>query len=100
MQSRAEATPDRILDSFEEKEILCQDSLENDVAKVTIKLGTSVVTTTVKSRKTSFPEQLATFGGTIGLFTGMSFLSAFEILVWIKRIIFRPCQIAKQSSNP
>ncbi len=64
---------------------LCRLVLESDLAMVTVKLGSPTLVTSVRTRRTTFAEKLATFGGTVGLFTGMSFLSAFEVLFWIKR---------------
>ncbi len=85
---------------------LCEEVLQHDLAAVTVKIGSPTLVTSVRARKTTFAEQLATFGfefimcfvreiifekslffagGTVGLFTGMSFLSAFEVVFWIKK---------------
>ena len=41
------------------------------------------------SMKTNFETKLSTIGGTMGLFTGFSLLSAVEIFYHLFKIIFR-----------
>ena len=58
---------------------LCKDYVQNFVAYVSIDSPTTLVLLTNQDRRIFFYDQLGTFGGTMGLFIGMSVVSMFEV---------------------
>jgi hypothetical protein len=50
------------------------------LAVVTMEISTPVYSEMVRDERTSFGDQLANLGGTLGLFTGMSVLSMVHFL--------------------
>ncbi len=48
--------------------------MENDVALVSVKMASSVYTISRRSARVTFSDKIASFGGTMGLFTGTSFV--------------------------
>jgi len=61
---------------------ICEYLLGNDLALVTVEMDPGGYTLSTKNLRTSMTEKLASFGGTLGLFTGMSFVSIAEIIYW------------------
>ncbi len=53
---------EKLLSEEEELDLLCRSVLEGDLAMVTVKLGSPTLVTSVRARKTTFAEKLATFG--------------------------------------
>ncbi len=41
-----------------------------------------------RNLRVTFADQVASLGGTVGLFTGMSILSFCEILFWLFKLVF------------
>ncbi len=62
---------------------ICKTVFENSVARVTIEVAKPTVLRVEKRKKASFPDQLGTVGGTIGLFTGLSLISVVEMIYWM-----------------
>ena len=61
-------------------EKFCEDYVHRYVSIVTIETPTSTVIKSRKVKAISFIEQLATVGGTLGLFSGVSILSMVEVV--------------------
>ena len=59
---------------------LCQEYLKKYISIVSIETPTDTVTKSKRVRRVSFNEKLASIGGTLGLFTGMSLLSMVEVV--------------------
>ncbi|TRY73988.1 hypothetical protein TCAL_05533 [Tigriopus californicus] len=53
-----------------------------EMTLVEFKLDSPTFTRMTKEAKTTFIDKVATIGGTLGLFTGMSIISMFEICYW------------------
>jgi len=65
---------------------ICMEYLEKHVAFVTVESVSNEVMKTVKDRRVQFTDQLATIGGTLGLFTGTSIISLIELFCLFFRI--------------
>ncbi len=63
--------------------------VQRDVTMVSVKMASSVYTMSKRSARVTLTDKIATFGGTMGLFTGTSFIGLVEILFWIKRVLKR-----------
>ena len=74
----------------------CHDYLQKNIAIVSVESPTGTVTKSKKVQTTTFTQQLATIGGTLGLFTGMSLLSLIEIVCFCFNITKRSCSSAKK----
>jgi hypothetical protein len=58
---------------------LCRDYVKNYGAFVSVEGGNTRLIVTHRDRRIFFYDQLGTFGGTLGLFVGMSVVSFFEV---------------------
>ncbi len=65
---------------------ICKNEVRN-LVHIDVSVPISFVQNVVKQKRTSFVDQLASLGGVVGLFTGMSLLSFFEILFWMLRCL-------------
>ena len=61
----------------------CQEMFKQDIAHVVIKMESQSFTKMKKSLKYNTTIKLGTIGGTIGLFTGFSFMALVELAYWI-----------------
>ena len=59
------------------------------MALVSVKMASSVYTISRRSARVTFSDKIASFGGTMGLFTGTSFVGIAEILFWAHRVFKR-----------
>ena len=66
---------------------LCKDYAKNYVSFVRVESPISKILLTKKDRRIYFYDQLGTFGGTFGLFMGVSVISMFELCFLILHII-------------
>ena len=64
--------------------VLLEHKKETKLHMVRIRFGTFSFDRVTKLLKASWIDKLSHFGGTAGLFTGCSFISAFEFLVSLK----------------
>ena len=64
----------------------CHYFFKNYVTFLSIETPTSSITKSERDIRVSFGDQLAMIGGTLGLFSGMSFLSMVEIICWLGRL--------------
>ena len=64
---------------------LCHKMVETDMAVVKVRLATETYAESRQRIKMKLADKVASFGGTLGLFTGMSFLSIIEIAFWIAK---------------
>ena len=64
---------------------VCKDYVNRYVSYVSIDSPINGVTKSVREQRVNFSEKLAIFGGTLGLFSGMSLLSIMEIFCFITR---------------
>ena len=77
----------------EELKAACEKFVRNYVAYVTVEALNSEVIESRKEMRVTFTDQLGMVGGTLGLFTGMSILSFFEVgwlLVGLIKAFFLP----------
>ena len=58
---------------------LCRNYVQKYLAFVSVSSPTGSVIKTIRDKRFTFFDQLGTVGGTLGLFTGMSFLSMVEV---------------------
>ena len=61
---------------------ICKEAAVNDFAFVRVRFARGTFTRTQKRPTNTFSSKVASFGGTLGLFTGMSFLSLVEVIFW------------------
>ena len=61
----------------------CRESFQNDVAIVEIKIERNSHVIMKKSLKYTITDKIGTIGGSLGLFTGFSFMALIEIVYWI-----------------
>ena len=66
---------------------LCKDYARNYVSFVRVDSPISKILFTKKDRRIYFYDQLGTFGGTFGLFMGVSVISIFEVCFFIFHIL-------------
>ena len=69
----------------------CKEYLKKYVAIVTIETPVDTVIKSKRIARTTFNEQLAVVGGTLGLFTGISILSVIEVLCFCLTLTKRMC---------
>ena len=65
---------------------------ETKLHMVRVRFGTFSLDRVTKHLKTNWIDKLSHFGGTAGLFTGCSFISAFEFLPFIMTLLIMLCQ--------
>ena len=53
----------------------------------------------IKDVRLTFADKLGIFGGTIGVFTGISFITIIEILYWISLMFIDKCLRALQGNK-
>merc|ERR1712197_267027 len=68
--------------------ILAEYVLKNKLRFVRIFFGTPTFDRIVKDRAAKFEDMLAAIGGTMGLLTGFSIISAVEIIYFATKLIF------------
>ena len=73
----------------------CEDSVMKYVAIVTIETPVDTVIKSKRIARTTFNDQLAVVGGTLGLFTGISILSMVEVLCFCLTLTKHVCLIGK-----
>ena len=67
----------------EDRKNFCKEYINKYVSYVSIEALESEVLKSRKERRVSFGDQLAAIGGTLGLFLGMSIISAIEIICFL-----------------
>eukprot|EP00095_Tigriopus_kingsejongensis_P002325 maker-scaffold347_size200506-snap-gene-1.26 protein:Tk02325 transcript:maker-scaffold347_size200506-snap-gene-1.26-mRNA-1 annotation:"pickpocket" len=81
----------------------CVSLWSKEMTLVEFKLDSPTYTRMTKEAKTSFIDKVATIGGTLGLFTGMSIISMFEICYWFmkasRRLISKNIQNVNSPPN-
>eukprot|EP00095_Tigriopus_kingsejongensis_P009175 maker-scaffold145_size311916-snap-gene-1.10 protein:Tk09175 transcript:maker-scaffold145_size311916-snap-gene-1.10-mRNA-1 annotation:"GE16304" len=65
---------------------ICKANLKK-VAMVKFQLSSKQVTRIKRDIRVTVADMISTFGGTIGLFTGMSILSVIEAIFWLGRVV-------------
>ena len=75
--------------------VFCKNLVSNSLAKVSVRFENNKYIKTITDRKVSFTDKLATIGGTLGLFTGMSILSMIEMGYWI--LTYVPRSLSRMS---
>ena len=69
---------------------LCKEYIRNFVAFVSVEGPSTKIIATNRDRRIFFYDQLGTFGGTMGLFVGMSVISFFEVGFLLIYLIMAP----------
>ena len=64
----------------------CERYLRHEYAHVTIRIDGTTYLKRVKSLKYTETDKLSIVGGTLGLFSGFSFIVIFELLYWVVTI--------------
>ena len=64
----------------------CRSYLRHEYAHVTIRIDGTTYLKRVKSLKYTETDKLSIVGGTLGLFSGFSFIVIFELLYWVVTI--------------
>ena len=72
---------------------LCRDYARNYVSFVRVESPISKILLTKKDRRIYFYDQLGTFGGTFGLFMGVSVISMFEVCFLILHMVMSIIQL-------
>lgn len=72
-------------DEFQDLDSVCVDQVTQDLTMVSVVLSSPTMTRNVRQPVVSFEVQIGNIGGTLGLFTGMSILSFFEVWYWVVR---------------
>ena len=67
----------------------CRDYVANGYARITVKVDGSSYLRRSQSIAMSFSDKLGVIGGTIGLFSGFSFVAVFEFCYWIVITLFK-----------
>ena len=73
----------------------CKDYVKKYVAIVTVETPVDTVIKSKRIARTTFNDQLAVVGGTLGLFSGISILSMVEVLCFCLTLTKRMCLIGK-----
>ena len=68
---------------------LCMDYVRNYVSFVSVESPSTGVIITNNDRRIFFYDQLGTFGGTLGLFVGVSVISMFEVGILVLSILWQ-----------
>ncbi len=66
---------------------MCRKVLAEDLALVRVEVASDRYRRHAKTVRVTAMEKVASFGGTLGLFTGMSFISFVEILYWMAKYV-------------
>ena len=77
-----------ILKDYVDYIIFLDDGLRQDLRFIKIKFVAPVFTKVTKERATTFVNMLSEIGGTMGLLTGFSIITAVEIVYFAIKIIF------------
>lgn len=64
---------------------------------VTVETPTSTIIKSTRVQRITISEQIAVFGGTLGLFTGMSILSFVEIFCFCCKLNAKVCAYGKEN---
>ena len=95
--------PNGIIRSYEEMVIggehlssheFCKEALKR-FAIVRVRMVSNTVTSIKRSQRVTITGHIANIGGTLGLFTGMSIMSFFELFFWLCRF----CKLMKKHCN-
>lgn len=70
------------LTQFEQVRSQCLNYIKNEYSRVTVRIGGSSFLRRVQSLSYTTSDKLGAIGGTLGLFSGFSFLVIFEIFHW------------------
>ena len=70
-------------DKVKQLKVQCEDFLKSYVSVVSIEALSGEALKSKREKSVTFTDQLATIGGTLGLFTGMSILSMVEIICFV-----------------
>ena len=80
---------------------MCRSYLRHEYAHVTIRIDGTTYLKRVKSLKYTETDKLSIVGGTLGLFSGFSFIVIFELFYWVvttvKRLFVK--NASQQTSN-
>ena len=82
---------------FKKQSDFCQDYVSKYISILTVETPVNSVVKAKRVARISFNDQLAVIGGTLGLFTGISILSAVEFVCFCLTIAKRICHIGKNS---
>lgn len=85
------------LDIWEE---ICINRIPKDYAVLIVKIKDANMMQIVRNVKLSFAEKLGIAGGTIGLFTGLSFISVIEIGYWLIRFVLERIWGISKANKP
>ena len=61
----------------------CQNYIQNNYARIKIRVDGSSYLKRLQSLKHGDADKFAIIGGTLGLFTGFSFIVIFKLIYWI-----------------
>ena len=67
----------------------CHDYVSKGYARVTVKMAGSSYLRRSQSIAMSFTDKLGVIGGTVGIFSGFSFVALFEFLHWVVVTLFK-----------
>ena len=73
-------------------------SLENN-ANIILYVKEPTMIQLIKDVRLSFADKLGIFGGTIGVFTGISFITMIELAYWVVVAIMEKCKTAKSNTG-
>lgn len=82
---------------------ICYQLVKNDLARVSVTFASKDYIRTIKDTRVTLIGQLGVFGGTLGLFTGMSILSIIEMTFWIFKFfmnLLKALASRKQKNEP
>ena len=66
---------------------------------IRIRFGTFTFDRVTRLLKANWFDKLSHIGGTVGLFTGVSFISVFEIIPFVVTLLIIPCQYYLTNKN-
>ena len=81
-------------------ERVCENYLKTQFARVQVKLDGSSYLKRIQTLKYKDSDKFAIIGGTLGLFTGFSFIVLFELLYWILVTVQKNMSDAEKEEDP
>ena len=90
----------KLVDNEFYENIICRKMMTEQYALVIVQIRDPNLVQVIQNVKVTFSEKLGIAGGTVGLFTGLSFISVVEIIYWLLKFLWERIKVLKNMNKP